>query len=308
MICKMKNKQTFFSILVNYPQTFVILCLFFVGCGKKVTLLPVASSQTDTPLSNPVVSSGYSNQLKIDFQKYEDGAVYTQPNAIQDLKNLKFWDSNPTLSIKTWDTKNDNKALRVKFPRDLYNGQSGVTAETYLADKNEYTLEYKVYFEPNFQFNRGNVDNIYGGGKLLGLCGGSRPSGGLGKQDGMSARIMFRRDPKQKGNYIELYHYWRNQTGKYGDQLFLQNVNSGVWYTLKIRVNLGTDTTDGKLQVWVDGKEKINKAIRYLAPQADWKMNGMLFHTFMGGNEPFWAPDADTHLMIDDIRVDDKQF
>jgi hypothetical protein len=98
--------------------------------------------------------AAYPSSLNIYYQNWSAGATYTQSMATTDLKALKFWDSNPTLSIKNYDATNGYNALRVKFPKDLYGGASGVTAETYLADANEYTLEYKVYFEPGFQFSR----------------------------------------------------------------------------------------------------------------------------------------------------------
>ncbi len=123
---------------------------------------------------------------------------------------------------------------------------------------------------------------------------------------------MFRKDPTRTtsatGGYIELYHYWRNQAGTYGDQLYLQNVEAGHWYTVKMRVNLGTSTSDGRLKVWVDGVQKIDRGFRYLASGANWKLNGMLFHTFYGGNEASWAPTANTYLMLDNDRVNSVAF
>jgi hypothetical protein len=249
-----------------------------------------------------------ATEWNVNYQNYSDGATYTQANATTDMKELKFWDSNPTLSIKTWDATNQYKALRTKFTANQYGGGSGVTAETNLADKNEYTMEFKVYFEPGFEFSRGNDGTKYGGGKLPGLCGGSRPSGCNKKTDGMSARIMFRRDPTQTGPYIELYHYWRNQPSSCGESYYLQGVTTGVWYTVKLRVNLGTASSDGYTKVWVNGVEKKNIAKRYLASGQSWKLNGTMFHMFMGGNDSSWAPTADRYLMLDNYKVDDNAF
>ncbi|MGL4632773.1 MAG: polysaccharide lyase [Leadbetterella sp.] len=243
------------------------------------------------------------------YQGYSDGATYTQSNATSDMKELYFWDSNPTLSIKTWDnSSNQYKALRAKFTAGAYNGGSGVTAETKLQDKNEYTMEYKVYFEPGFEFSKGNDGTIYGGGKLPGLAGGSRPGGCSAKTDGMSARVMFRRDPTQTGPYLELYHYWRGQTTSCGESYYLQGVTTGQWYTIKIRVNLGTTSSNGYTKVWVNGVEKKNISKRYLGSGQSWKLNGTMFHMFMGGNASSWAPNSDRYLMLDNVKVDDNQF
>jgi hypothetical protein len=107
---------------------------------------------------------------------------------------------------------------------------------------------------------------------------------------------------------LELYQYWRNQAGSCGDQFYLQGCEAGRWYTIKMRVNLGSSTTDGNVKVWVNGVEKLNRNFRYLASGASWKLNGMMFHSFMGGNTSSWAPNADTYLMIDNYRVDDNAF
>jgi hypothetical protein len=304
-----KNNLSFLKL-----SALAVSCSFLmlISCKKQIVeasiseASPIQTNESTQP-SN-LRSAAVPTELSVFYQGYNDGATYTQSNAESDLKSLKFWDSNTTLSIKTYDATNQYKGLRVKFPKDLYGGQSGVTAETNLVDKNEYTLEYKVYFEPGFQFNRGNVSNIYGGGKLPGLCGGSRPSGCNKKTDGMSARIMFRRDPTRTKPYLELYHYWRNQPSSCGESLYLQDAVAGVWYTIKMKVNIGSTSADGNVKVWVNGVQKLSKNYRYLASGQSWKLNGMMFHSFMGGNEASWAPTADTYLIIDNYKVDDNAF
>jgi hypothetical protein len=310
------NKRIFIQQMLKKMIISCVIATFIVSIWScksdpEIVLDTTETTQTET-LTTVGTRAAYPTELSVFYQGYTNGATYTQSNAEADLKALKFWDSNATLSIKTYDTANDYKGLRVKFPKDLYGGQSGVTAETFLADKNEYTLEYKVYFEPGFQFGRGNSTSVYGGGKLPGLCAGSRPGGCTKKTDGMSARIMFRKDERYStsstGGYLQLYQYWRNQAGSCGDEIYLQNCEAGRWYTIKMRVNLGSSTSDGNVKVWVNGVEKLNRNYRYLASGASWKLNGMMFHSFMGGNTSSWAPNADTYLMIDNYKVDDNAF
>lgn len=302
-----------YIVLQNFTLFFLFTLSFFIlllSCKSNENIINNSESSDKNAVDKNIVTQ--PSELKISFEDWKDGDVYSKTMAIQDLKSLKFWDSNPTLSIKKYDDKNNYQGLRVKFPKDNFGGQSGVIAETILAERNEYTLEFKVFFEPEFQFSKDNSQKIYGGGKLLGLCGGSRPSGGNKKEDGMSARIMFRKDPTQKtsqtGGYLELYHYWRGQKGIYGDQLYLQNCESGNWYTIKMRVNIGSSNTDGNLKVWMNGTEKINKSFRYLANDANWKLKGVMFHSFYGGNTEEWAPSDDTYLILDNIKVDDDAF
>jgi hypothetical protein len=296
------RKTTF----LNSAIAVAVLGAVFSCTHSKQDPSPLFESLSPTNLLEK--ATAYASELGVYYQNYSDGQNYSQSNATADLKDLKFWDSNATLSVKQYDATNGYKGLRVKFTKDKFNGESGVTAETYLTDKNEYTLEYRVYFEPGFEFNRGNVSNVYGGGKLPGITGGTRPGGCTKKTDGMSARIMFRRDPTRTNPYIELYQYWRNQPGTCGEQTYLQDVVAGRWYTIKIRVNLGSATSDGNVKVWVDGTQKLSKNYRYLASGQSWKLNGLMFHSFMGGNAASWAPTADRYLIIDNFKVDDNQF
>jgi hypothetical protein len=296
-----KITRNLFSLDSAFKYLYV-LCIL-ASCNQEeqnLNEVPTLNTESET--------RAFPSELSVYYQGYSDGQTYTQNNATADLKSLKFWDSNATLSIKQYDNTNGYKGLRVKMGKDLYQSTSGVIAETYLADRNEYTLEYKVFFEPGFEFNRGNNGSIYGGGKLPGLTGGSRPGGCTKKTDGMSARIMFRRDPTRSNPYLELYQYWRNQTGDCGEQVYLQDVQAGVWYTIKIKVNLGSSTADGNVKVWVNGTQKLSKNYRYLASGQSWKLNGMMFHSFMGGNTSSWAPTEDRYLIIDNYKVDDNAF
>jgi hypothetical protein len=289
----------------------VVSCAALYGCANVDSAIS-PSSQTDTNARVTAAAvAGAPSSLDIYWQNYTAGAAYTNSNATSDFKSITFWDSSPGQTIRQYDNMNGYKAIRQKFAANTYGTGGGTIAETNLADANEYTMEYKVFFESGFQFSRGNSGTVYGGGKLPGLAGGSRPGGGQKKTDGMSARIMWRKDPTRStpnGGYIELYHYWRNQAGTYGDQLYLQDVVAGRWYTIKIRVNLGTSTSDGRLKVWVDGVSKIDRAFRYLASGASWKLNGTMFHMFYGGNDSSWAPTADTYLMLDNFRVNSVAF
>jgi hypothetical protein len=264
-------------------------------------------------------------ELNVNYQNYIVGSGnyydYTQADGTADLKSLKYWSptANSNLSVRSYNLPIYAKALRVKMPANAGGvGSSGMVVDTYLADKNEYTMEYRVFFEDGFEFNKGNRDvnsdgsTNYGGGKLPGLTGGTRPSGCAKSKDGMSARIMFRREKSIRstpdGGYLELYQYWQNQASSCGDRIPLQNVVDNTWYKIKMKVNLGTSSSDGFIQIWINDVQKLNKTYRYLNTGSNWKLNGVMFHSFMGGNSSFWAPTQDRYLMIDDVKVDDNAF
>ncbi|MGL4632848.1 MAG: polysaccharide lyase [Leadbetterella sp.] len=243
----------------------------------------------------------YSDGFTIDFESYLDNTPYTNKEAISDFKNLKFWDNLSSVDVKKY--KKNNHAMRILIRKDKYSRGSGIISETYLSSQIEYTLEYKVFFEPDFEFNRGNTANGFGGGKLLGLCGGTRPSGGKAKPGGVSARIMFRKDKVSKESYLELYHYWPGQKKIYGDQTFLVNCKAGKWYSIKQTVNVGTKAEEGFVKIWINGKLYHDKKYKYQDVGEQWYLDGAMIHAFMGGNEPIWGPTKDQYIMFDDIRV-----
>jgi hypothetical protein len=257
------------------------------------------------PLAHAAPSS-----ININYQNadWAIGSAYTEARARSDWKELKYWDPNATLTIKQWDAANNYRGLRVKLARDQVLDNSGMIYVTNLANGTDYTYEYRVYFEPGFEFNRGNGSTNYGGGKLPGLAGGSQPSGGQPNSDGFSARLMFRRDTTRSQPYIELYQYWRGQKGTYADQVFLQTVTTGTWYKIKQRIRLGTQTSPGRIQIWVNDVPRCDKYYQYLSAGKTWRINGVMQHVFMGGDKPEWAPTKDTYLILDNQRVDTVAF
>jgi hypothetical protein len=261
-----------------------------------------------------LVSVAYAqpSSREVYYQNWSAGAGYTQSMATTDWSQLHYWDSDINASIKTYDSTNGYKGLRVKMPANTVSSNNGILFDSKLANGSDYTLEYKVLFESGFEFSRGNSGSVYGGGKLPGLGGGNRPGGGAGaagSQDGMSARFMFRRDPTQSSPYLELYLYWRGQSGTYGDSIVLQTgITTNTWYTLKQRVRLGTTSSDGNVTVWINGAQKLNRNFRFLASGKTWKLNGIMHHAFMGGGDSSWAPTADRYLILDNFKVNSTAF
>ncbi|MGL6352016.1 MAG: polysaccharide lyase, partial [Aeromonas sp.] len=173
-----------------------------------------------------VAAYAQPSSREVYFQNWSAGSAYSKSMAESDwTAPLHYWDADPNASIKTYDSTNGYKGLRVKMPANTVSSNNGIQFDSKLANGTDYTFEYKVLFESGFEFSRGNSGSVYGGGKLPGIGGGNRPGGGAGasgSQDGMSARMMFRRDPTQSTPYLELYLYWRGQSGTYGDSVLAQ--------------------------------------------------------------------------------------
>ena len=169
----------------------------------------------------------------------------------------------------------------------------------------EYTLNYDVKFEADFQFVRG--------GKLHGLAPKKPVTGGReGRPDGWSARIMFRRR-----GAMTSYDYHQNQPGKYGDRgkplvtSFRFEKERWTSVSIHVRINEHPDETTRFSHVYVDGKliERHDQVQWRAEGGKDTLINYFLFSTFHGGHTKEWSPvDEDgnpvtVHALFDNIAV-----
>jgi hypothetical protein len=247
----------------------------------------------------------------VDYSRWDDGHPYGKAEAGRDWPTLVWFDEPGDGHIREFPPGSSRHWLEAGFPAGTFGGgRHGVKFAADLAPRDTYTLEYEVHFPSDWEFSQGNT-HPYGGGKLPGLSGGSHPSGGSGRPDGMSARPMWRHDTqfsREPRNYLELYLYWRNQSEKYGDRFFAQAVEAGRTYRLKLQVDLGTPDADGAVRLWIDGVLRVERSFRFLGPGQDWKLTQYMHNEFYGGNDPTWAPTRDQHLLLGPVRVDTRPF
>jgi hypothetical protein len=247
----------------------------------------------------------------VDYSHWGNGHSYGKAEAGRDWPTLDWFDEPGAGRIREFPAGSGRRWLEVGFPAGTFGGgPAGVKFAANLAPRETYTLEYDVHFPADFEFNQDNR-HPYGGGKLPGLSGGSHPSGGMGRPDGMSARPMWRRDSRftpEPENYLELYLYWRNQAEKYGDRFSVQRIEAGRTYRIKLRVDLGTPDTDGTVRMWIDGAPRLERPFRFLGPGQTWKLTQYMHNVFYGGNDPTWAPARDQRLLLGPVRVDTQPF
>ena len=261
--------------------------------------------------ADPSVASAAPSAWTVDYAHWADGQAYGKAEARRDWPALAWFDQPGDGHIREFPARSGRHWLEVGFPAGTFGGgRPGMKFAAELAPRDTYTLEYELHFPPDWEFSRDNSPP-HGGGKLPGLSGGSHPSGGHPRPDGMSARPMWRRDPRfspEPQDYLELYLYWRNQSGKYGDRFFAQAVEAGRTYRLKLRVDLGSPDADGAVRVWIDGVLRVDRAFRFLGPGQAWKLTHYMHEVFYGGNDPTWAPVRDQHLRLGPVRVDTRPF
>ena len=168
----------------------------------------------------------------------------------------------------------------------------------------EYSLNYDVRFNEDFQFVKG--------GKLLGLGPKKHITGGRPiVPEGWSARVTFK-----EGGAARLYTYHQDQPGQYGDRLPIQNpfyFEKDRYYavSLHVRVNDSPETANGFSRLYVDGDlVDSHEGLRFRGEDSEASLiNKFMFSSFHGGHMPEWAPrDADgnyttVYAYFDNISV-----
>jgi hypothetical protein len=185
-------------------------------------------------------------------------------------------------------------------PEAGVNGSTGLQAEYKGSDRGserivthlflpepglEYSLNYNVRFDKDFQFVKG--------GKLLGLGPAKHITGGRPiVAEGWSARVTFK-----EGGAVRLYTYHQDMKGQYGDRghlLLPFTFEKERFYSvsLHVRVNDNPEVANGFSRLYVDGKlVERHEELRLRGTDSEASLiNKFMFSSFHGGHEPDWAP------------------
>lgn len=155
-------------------------------------------------------------------------------------------------------------------------------------------LRYELRLSPGFEFAHG--------GKLPGLGGGEGNTGGKVPDgfDGFSVRLMWR-----DGGLGEVYAYlpgiekWGRSIGRGTWRLV-----PGQWMTLEITLRLNRlGQSDGEVQVRVDGKPVLREAGLLFRKRPDLQVDQLIFDSFFGGNDPYWAARKDESIEFKNVSV-----
>lgn len=149
----------------------------------------------------------------------------------------------------------------------------------------EFSLNYDVLFDKDFQFVRG--------GKLLGLGPKKHITGGRPiVPEGWSARVTFK-----NGGVVKLYTYHQDMQGQYGDRGAIRKpfkFEKERYYSvsLHVRVNDPPEASNGFSRLYVDGElieQHEDLRLRATGGKAT-MINKFMFSSFHGGHAPDWAP------------------
>lgn len=190
-----------------------------------------------------------------------------------------------------------SRCLVTKYkPAD--NGSARQGARYPIKPAKEYTLQYDLYLDKNFEFVKG--------GKLHGLAPengttGCRPQ----VANGWSARVMW----NGAGGAL-LYIYDQDRVSKkkacgHGYHTKNNVLKRGKWQAISLYVKLNTvGKRDGVAELWIDGKREARKTgIKFRGTGKDTLISNMNFSTFYGGNNPSWKPSKTTSMRTDNYRV-----
>lgn len=162
----------------------------------------------------------------------------------------------------------------------------------------EYTLQYDIRFDADFEFVQG--------GKLHGLTPEFKTTGCNPQvPQGWSARVMWRQN-----GIAELYVYdqsrkkngiacgWSYPTSK---PVF----KKGVYQAVSLYVKLNTiGQADGIAELWIDGKKEAEATqVEYRGTAKNTEISRLAYSTFFGGHDPSWAPSKSVYASLDNVEV-----
>jgi hypothetical protein len=243
-------------------------------------------------------------RIGVDFESDSTGTQYNDEQwKANGFTDVPWTQGSERTSVVELYSHSGNKSLQVVYPKGGVGPQeTGHQAPCGLTPDKEYYVSYWLRFDDNFSWGTSNE-----GGKLPGLSGGKRCSGGetCDGTNGFTARFMWRRN-----GLAVLYLYHMDKPGKYGEDYPLVNgvsdtmyFSRGKWINLmeRIKINSGTNK-NGEVQVWFNGEEVLNIGGIQFVSNGD-LVDAFYFSTFHGGNDSTWCPQNDSYIWFDDIVI-----
>ncbi|MFC4563820.1 polysaccharide lyase [Nocardiopsis mangrovi] len=200
------------------------------------------------------------------------------------------------------------QSLRVLYPAgEVGPEESGAQAPFELAAAPEYYVSMWIRFDEDFSWGT----TKYAGKVGIGLAGGDWCSGGqtCDGTNGFSSRFIWRRADGEAA----LYYYHMDKEDTYGDYVVLEDNGSvvhwprGEWVNVVQRVKVNTVTGgqaryDGEIEVFYNGRSAAEvTGLRFVTN--DDQVDTAYLDSFAGGATPDFAPENDSYIWYDDIKV-----
>lgn len=170
----------------------------------------------------------------------------------------------------------------------------GAGFDTRTLSASHAVLTYDLRFKPGF-------DPVKGG-KLPGLMAGDSPSGHKKANNGITARMMWRRDAQG-----ELYLYYPDMEKSHGDSIGRGNFyfdTSGEWHRIKQEVKLNDiGQKNGFIKVWYDDDLVIEANDLRLRTKDSVYIEGIMHTIFFGGGNDSWAAARDEWVDTRNFKI-----
>jgi len=181
-------------------------------------------------------------------------------------------------------------------------GTERVTAAATLPVQKTYRLAQSIFLEPGWDWGG---EKSQGGKMGFGFGGGTSPTGGTIDYAGFTARMMWRGQGDGTAK-IGIYSYAADRPKQYGEDILIENYLApiGEWINLiiEIQTNSSTSSYDGRMRIWLDGEEVLDKQ------NVGWQLEGnepsidsLFYSSFYGGSDASWSPDHTTYQKLRDV-------
>jgi hypothetical protein len=191
--------------------------------------------------------------------------------------------------------------LRLRYPAGSYapsatdapRGGAGFLApllKSQAASTTRACLHYEIRVPEGFRYAKG--------GKLPGLYGGDAPSGGQSAgEGGFSMRLMWRAQ-----GALEAYAYVAGLKPGSSIGRGSASLAPGRWTAIDLEISLNDpQRANGWLRLSVDGRLAIERQDLRYRDSAAIGIDGLMFSSFFGGDDPGWASPVDQAIEFRDF-------
>lgn len=275
------------------------ICVVIIIISVSVSISKANRSSKDAPLLEP---TNFQGTLNLSVENLTKKRKKSEWHIVSD-------------NIGTKHMKVIGDTLMVTYPNGSYipsspkKGGIQFYAQPKVFPSSHITFGYKVFFPDNFNWVKG--------GKLPGIwIGDIGANGGNHIQNGASFRVMWRTNgsaeayiylPKQpnKAIYNQPGYVYNDGYGEslWRDEFLLQ---TNVWNLITLTAKMNTlGYTNGALGLAVNDKKKDLDGIIWMNTNATTQqyINGIMMHTFFGGNDISWATPMEQKIFFKDFVV-----
>lgn len=237
-------------------------------------------------------------EVKINTSEIAQPIPESEPVYNVNFDNLTpgtVWGKEVGFNVEAACGTNDSNCLRVTYV-PTSEGSERLGYNPRLPPAKEYSLNYDVFFESDFEWVRG--------GKLPGLGPVNQTTGCRAHTlEGWSVREMWR----QEGQPV-FYVYDQDRAKECGEQTETGvHMTKETWHaiSLYVKVNDPSYEHNAVMELYLDGEmvSRIEGAQLRGEDGDHTLINRILFHTFFGGSDSSWSPSTQVHSRFDNLAV-----